>query len=205
MAPQVVAKRPRIRPVLEPFTKSPGANAASQAGRSWPTGPQRRPVAIRPRVHGRVALRCSVWRAAAGCLPRVSERGPRRGPPVHRRRGLRERGPAVLRTGSSAACVTLSRGEVSEWLKVPLSKSGVRKHRGFESHPLRQQGASPGRPCVRWPLWSVAHAPPMVRSLPVLASAFAWTPMRPADISRALPPTQRHEVRSSPRRGRLEA
>ena len=28
-------------------------------------------------------------------------------------------------------------GEVSEWLKVPLSKSGVRKHRGFESHPLR--------------------------------------------------------------------
>ena len=31
----------------------------------------------------------------------------------------------------------LSPGEVSEWLKVPLSKSGVRKHRGFESHPLR--------------------------------------------------------------------
>ena len=28
-------------------------------------------------------------------------------------------------------------GEVSEWLMVPLSKSGVRKHRGFESHPLR--------------------------------------------------------------------
>ena len=35
------------------------------------------------------------------------------------------------------------RGEVSEWLKVPLSKSGVRKHRGFESHPLRQR--SPDR------------------------------------------------------------
>ena len=32
----------------------------------------------------------------------------------------------------------LSRGEVSEWLMVPLSKSGVRKHRGFESRPLRQ-------------------------------------------------------------------
>jgi hypothetical protein len=31
----------------------------------------------------------------------------------------------------------LLRGEVSEWLMVPLSKSGVRKHRGFESHPLR--------------------------------------------------------------------
>jgi hypothetical protein len=29
-------------------------------------------------------------------------------------------------------------GEVSEWLKVPLSKSGVvNSHRGFESHPLR--------------------------------------------------------------------
>ena len=28
-------------------------------------------------------------------------------------------------------------GEVSEWLMVPLSKSGVRKHRGFESRPLR--------------------------------------------------------------------
>ena len=33
----------------------------------------------------------------------------------------------------------LSRGEVSEWLMVPLSKSGVRKHRGFESRPLRQR------------------------------------------------------------------
>ena len=33
----------------------------------------------------------------------------------------------------------LAGGEVSEWLKVPLSKSGVRKHRGFESHPLRQR------------------------------------------------------------------
>jgi hypothetical protein len=33
----------------------------------------------------------------------------------------------------------LRHGEVSEWLMVPLSKSGVRKHRGFESHPLRHQ------------------------------------------------------------------
>jgi hypothetical protein len=37
----------------------------------------------------------------------------------------------------------LSAGEVSEWLKVPLSKSGVRKHRGFESHPLRHALATP--------------------------------------------------------------
>src|SRR6476661_3524620 len=32
-------------------------------------------------------------------------------------------------------------GEVSEWLMVPLSKSGVRKHRGFESRPLRQHSS----------------------------------------------------------------
>ena len=37
-------------------------------------------------------------------------------------------------------------GEVSEWLMVPLSKSGVRKHRGFESRPLRHPiSASRGR------------------------------------------------------------
>jgi hypothetical protein len=35
----------------------------------------------------------------------------------------------------------LCRGEVSEWLMVPLSKSGVRKHRGFESRPLRQDSS----------------------------------------------------------------
>jgi hypothetical protein len=34
-------------------------------------------------------------------------------------------------------------GEVSEWLKVPLSKSGeVMSLRGFESHPLRRDGLS---------------------------------------------------------------
>src|SRR5204863_4751525 len=32
---------------------------------------------------------------------------------------------------------TLRCGEVSEWLMVPLSKSGRRKPRGFESLPLR--------------------------------------------------------------------
>ena len=38
---------------------------------------------------------------------------------------------------SAGAFAILSRGEVSEWLMVPLSKSGLRKQRGFESHPLR--------------------------------------------------------------------
>ena len=45
-------------------------------------------------------------------------------------------------TAGPGAAGILSRGEVSEWLKVPLSKSGVRKHRGFESHPLRQPRTS---------------------------------------------------------------
>ena len=31
-------------------------------------------------------------------------------------------------------------GEVSEWLMVPVLKTGVRKNRGFESHPLRHLG-----------------------------------------------------------------
>ena len=43
------------------------------------------------------------------------------------------------RQGSaSLARILDAPGEVSEWLKVPLSKSGVvNSHRGFESHPLR--------------------------------------------------------------------
>ena len=45
-------------------------------------------------------------------------------------------------------------GEVSEWLKVPLSKSGVvMSHRGFESHPLRpligSRASAMGRPVRR--------------------------------------------------------
>jgi hypothetical protein len=44
-------------------------------------------------------------------------------------------GPAVA--AATETFGILSRGEVSEWLMVPLSKSGVRKHRGFESRPLR--------------------------------------------------------------------
>ena len=38
---------------------------------------------------------------------------------------------------------TIPGGEVSEWLKVPLSKSGVvTSHRGFESRPLRLNGGA---------------------------------------------------------------
>ena len=52
--------------------------------------------------------------------------------------------------GSAGRFAILSRGEVSEWLMVPLSKSGVRKHRGFESHPLRHVGSGPDR--GDWPV-----------------------------------------------------
>ncbi len=47
------------------------------------------------------------------------------------------RGPRRLSPDKDSRFGILSRGEVSEWLMVPLSKSGVRKHRGFESRPLR--------------------------------------------------------------------
>ena len=41
-------------------------------------------------------------------------------------------------------------GEVSEWFKVPLSKSGVvLSHRGFESRPLRHGGADEPQPALR--------------------------------------------------------
>ena len=64
--------------------------------------------------------------------------------------------PAVgRRRARRAPSGILSRGEVSEWLMVPLSKSGVRKHRGFESHPLRQSSAAasraPPRDLGTWP------------------------------------------------------
>jgi hypothetical protein len=45
--------------------------------------------------------------------------------------------PTAVWEGQLASFAILSGGEVSEWLMVPLSKSGVRKHRGFESRPLR--------------------------------------------------------------------
>ena len=69
-------------------------------------------------------------RRRAAARPRRS--GARR--PLSRRPA----GPGRPRGRDGVAFARLGRGEVSEWLKVPLSKSGVRKHRGFESHPLRQ-------------------------------------------------------------------
>ena len=66
----------------------------------------------------------------------------------------------------------LSRGEVSEWLMVPLSKSGVRKHRGFESRPLRHHTRSHG-PVETSGRWR--------RGAPPLASVrLRWHPAYPA-------------------------
>ena len=48
---------------------------------------------------------------------------------------------AFVPAGAWTSFAILSGGEVSEWLMVPLSKSGVRKHRGFESRPLRQDSS----------------------------------------------------------------
>ena len=63
-------------------------------------------------------------------MPRQPRRASRVGRRARRRRTPRRF--AILRGG-----------EVSEWLMVPLSKSGVRKHRGFESHPLRHSDPDP--------------------------------------------------------------
>ncbi len=61
-------------------------------------------------------------------------------PPGNRRAVLLFRPPFCGRA-ARMGWYTSQVGEVSEWLKVPLSKSGVvMSHRGFESHPLRQNG-----------------------------------------------------------------
>ena len=80
-----------------------------------------------PRTHGsrrrRRPPRAGRHAPAGGADPRPHHGGRRLGSPPY----LGPRGEPY--TGS---------GEVSEWFKVPLSKSGRRKPRGFESHPLRQ-------------------------------------------------------------------
>ena len=81
--------------------------------------------------------------------------------PAGRTRRLSGRGRSTLTRPRSRRRSSLPRsprrfailrgGEVSEWLKVPLSKSGVRKHRGFESHPLRHSDPDPTARCAHQP------------------------------------------------------
>jgi hypothetical protein len=70
---------------------------------------------------------------------RCSRRAPR-SEPIRLLRGRRRWRPFDPE-GLQRPFGILSGGEVSEWLMVPLSKSGVRKHRGFESRPLRQHSS----------------------------------------------------------------
>ena len=58
---------------------------------------------------------------------------------------------------------------------VPLSKSGVRKHRGFESRPLRQP-ARDGRPMRALPAPVLAYAL-LVRALRSSPAPSPWTPL----------------------------
>ena len=75
--------------------------------------------------------------SAGSAAPRPRSFSTERPTPSEARFSVTRPGPSGegARPGASGI---LSRGEVSEWLMVPLSKSGVRKHRGFESRPLRQ-------------------------------------------------------------------
>ncbi len=71
-------------------------------------------------------------------------------------------------------------GEVSEWLMVPLSKSGVvNSHRGFESRPLR--GSRPG---ARRPGTGMAPAPqaPRTERLRWARRALDGSPLRLRDL-----------------------
>ena len=44
----------------------------------------------------------------------------------------------------ASASIERKKGEVAEWLKAAVSKTAIlsNRDRGFESHPLRQQGKS---------------------------------------------------------------
>ena len=108
-------------------------------------------------------------RASAATRPRSSLGTPRRrrrpAPDAlgraDRSRRPGPRGPAAAARLGAGAFAILSRGEVSEWLMVPLSKSGLRKHRGFESHPLRHATwRRPGECCSPGRLSSAAERSP---------------------------------------------
>ena len=62
----------------------------------------------------------------------------------------------------------LKLGEVSEWFKEPLSKSGVPIwDRGFESHPLRGE-------VLEWTIrraWRARRGKPLVGSNPTLSAS----------------------------------
>ena len=107
---------------------------------------------------------------AAGTVIQLAQHAVAAAPHQGRERHPARRGGRPLRrrpdrlSGSSAGGFgILSRGEVSEWLMVPLSKSGVRKHRGFESRPLRHTVARTRRVGPAESRCALARRPDVVR------------------------------------------
>jgi hypothetical protein len=107
-------------------------------------------VAVSPPVHKKAVTLYAIWRSERDSNPRAElPQLPtfQVGALDQTRRSLRGDCTGTLaRPRASAGGVAgeferlgiLGRGEVSEWFKVPLSKSGVvTSHRGFESPPLR--------------------------------------------------------------------
>ncbi len=148
------------RPAAARRTPARGPPEASRSGLISPASvgkmsANRLPDAVsataeRPWIAGN-PLCTNAWRSERDSNPRY-ESTPYTAFPVRRprptRRSLRGRlyrrpqQPPGGRPGRVSRAFVYSRtGEVSEWLMVPLSKSGVvMSHRGFESPPLRQAG-----------------------------------------------------------------
>ena len=161
------------RPGRDPH-RAPG----SGGGHRGPAGgAQPGPTPAPPPVGGR--SRSGVPGSSAGAGPRL--------------RGCDDGGV----TGWSLAMATpqgprplriLPLGEVSEWLMVPLSKSGVvNSHRGFESRPLRHPSCAlrcrwplGSRPAVRAPGPRHRAGPRRLDGTPPAAIATALTTTTPA-------------------------
>ena len=114
---------------------------SSSPSRTGPTAPPARCSSL-PSTRAwsrRIKVVSGIRRDEVEELYAAAARYPRRMPA---RRGRPRR---AVRRLDRAPCAILPGGEVSEWLMVPLSKSGVREHRGFESLPLRH-ARTYGRP-----------------------------------------------------------
>ncbi len=161
--PSTPARRPRWRGPAGRSNR--GGRSMSRTGARRPTGPGARPERTsqgaprgtmsarmlmertrrgRSRRPGDQPTAAAAVRAsqAVGCSWSDHERGQDAGPGEIRRGGRNRRQPDTRARGPHRFAI-LRGGEVSEWLMVPLSKSGVRKHRGFESHPLRHSDPDP--------------------------------------------------------------
>ena len=130
---------------MGPPAKRLSAENALRGFESLPSRPGRPATAGRCLSGVKCAIRaCSSGDRALGCGPKgrrfESCQAYPDSPPGNRRAVLLSP-PPFRRRLRGPRWYTTQVGEVSEWLKVPLSKSGeVMSLRGFESHPLRQNG-----------------------------------------------------------------